>query len=88
MLAGLDRLDQRVAVLGPVGPGVAVLGLIAATHVPAHETGAEVDPGVTHRDALVAPVPARLDRCGQGLEVLTQMAHHRNLTRFVCEISL
>ena len=53
---GLGGGDDGV-VCGVVVPGsVLVLGGVAAAYVAAGEAGAEVDPGVAHRDALLADV--------------------------------
>src|SRR5262249_24763998 len=60
-LAGLERANDRV--LG----GVVMLGrvlvarVVAAADVPARQAEAQVDPFVTHREALVAPLRARND---------------------------
>src|SRR5579872_1724091 len=41
--------------------GVLVLGGVAATHVAAHQAQAEMDPGISHLQALFAAAGVRLD---------------------------
>lgn len=43
----LDRANERMAVVVPMSPGVAILRVVAAANHPTHEARAEVHPGVT-----------------------------------------
>jgi hypothetical protein len=61
VFTGLERADDRVAGAMEVFRGVLVLGLIAAAYVSADHTEPQVDPAVTHLEALLAPIGLRLN---------------------------
>ena len=55
----------------PMAPSVSVLGVVAAAHHSATQTGPKVDPGVTHGDTLVANSGTRF---GDGCQIVQVVA--------------
>ena len=65
-----------MAVLFPMPPSVSVLGVVAAAHHSATQTGPQVDPVVTHGDTLVANGGTWFGDSGQIVEVVTGLSAH------------
>lgn len=65
-----------MTVVLPVLSGVSVLRVVTATHRSTAKTGAEVNPGVTHVDALVADRRSRLRNRGEIAEVIASLCHN------------
>lgn len=65
-----------MTVLLPMPSSVSVLGVVAAAHHSATQTGPKVDPGVTHGNTLVANSGTWQGDFGQIVEVVTGFGAH------------
>jgi hypothetical protein len=79
VFARLKGLHERVARAVEVLGGVLVLRGVAAPHVAADETFAQVDPRVSHLQAFLTTIPAGCDVVDL-VEMLTGFCHHLHLS--------
>jgi hypothetical protein len=70
VFSGLDRPDHRMPALMKMFGGMFILRRIAAAHLPAHHTHAQVNPGVADLHAFFADVLV----CGCDFDLIQMFA--------------
>jgi len=82
VLPGLERLDNRVVGGVKMPGGVLILRIVTATDMSTGETEAQMHPGITRFQAILAPIGARRDLTYL-VEVATVLCHACLLSLFI-----